>query len=179
MGRGELGYQLGVTFRDVDAATSKHKFDQLVRTRDSQALQLEDLLTEGDTAVSIVPSAAHVSRMAWLNAASNPPGQPRPGLAHGLLEAVGAPCVVIAQKLKKKVDEVPVSKAIKALIRGGPALQKEFLSDLQLEFICGPAKGKELPLDELEMVLYVSCADALGKRINGLVSRMIGAKIPG
>ncbi|RPD53959.1 hypothetical protein L227DRAFT_463424, partial [Lentinus tigrinus ALCF2SS1-6] len=56
---------------------------------------------------------------------------------------------IIAQKLKKKVDEVPLSKSIKDLVGGKSTMQNEILGDLQLKFSSAPEKGEELPLEEL------------------------------
>ncbi|CAE6423597.1 unnamed protein product [Rhizoctonia solani] len=95
------------------------------------------------------------------------------------LKAVDTLRVIIAQKLKKRVDEVPISKAIKDLVGGKSTLQNEILGDLQLEFSSAPEKGEELPLDELGAALSVGYTGALGKHTNGLVSRMIGGKMPG
>jgi fatty acid synthase subunit alpha, fungi type len=38
--------------------------------------------------------------------------------------------VIVAQKLKKKVEEVPLSKSIKDLVGGKSTLQNEILGDL-------------------------------------------------
>lgn len=111
------------------------------------------------------------------------PAAPAGGAAAAIpdepLKAVDTLRVIIAQKLKKKVDEVPISKAIKDLVGGKSTLQNEILGDLQLEFSSAPEKGEELPLDELGAALSVGYTGALGKHTNGLVSRMIGAKMPG
>jgi fatty acid synthase subunit alpha len=42
--------------------------------------------------------------------------------------------VIVAQKLKKRVDEIPLSKSIKNLAGGKSTLQNEILGDLQQEF---------------------------------------------
>ncbi|KAF8843701.1 hypothetical protein BDN67DRAFT_963867 [Paxillus ammoniavirescens] len=86
---------------------------------------------------------------------------------------------IIAQKLKKKAEEVPLSKSIKDLVGGKSTLQNEILGDLQLEFTSAPEKGEELPLEELGSALGVGHSGALGKYTSGLVSRMIGGKMPG
>ncbi|KAG2076495.1 hypothetical protein BDR04DRAFT_694370 [Suillus decipiens] len=86
---------------------------------------------------------------------------------------------IIAQKLKKKIEEVPASKTIKDLVGGKSTLQNEILGDLQLEFSSAPEKGEELPLEELGSALSVGHSGALGKYTSGLVSRMIGGKMPG
>jgi len=62
--------------------------------------------------------------------------------------------VIVAQKLKK-VEEVPLSKSIKDLVRGKSTLQNEILGDLQMEFTSAPEKGEELPLEELDAALGV------------------------
>lgn len=87
--------------------------------------------------------------------------------------------VIVAQKLKKKVEEVPLSKSIKELVGGKSTLQNEILGDLQMEFSSAPEKGEELPLEELGSTLGVGFAGTLGKYTSGLVSRMIGSKMPG
>ena len=86
---------------------------------------------------------------------------------------------VIAQKLKKKVDEIPMSKSIKDLVGGKSTMQNEILGDLQLEFSSAPEKGEELPLEELGSALGIGFSGNLGKYSSGLVSRLIGGKMPG
>jgi 3-oxoacyl-ACP reductase-like protein/enoyl reductase-like protein/malonyl CoA-acyl carrier protein transacylase/acyl dehydratase len=87
---------------------------------------------------------------------------------------------VIAQKLKKSVDEVPMGKAIKDLVGGKSTLQNEILGDLQKEFNNAvPEKSEETPLDELGAALNGSFPGTLGKHSSTLVAKMIGAKMPG
>lgn len=87
--------------------------------------------------------------------------------------------VVVAQKLKKRVDEIPLSKSIKDLVGGKSTLQNEILGDLQQEFASAPEKGEELPLEELAAGLSSGFNGSLGKYSNGLISRVIGGKMPG
>ncbi|KAG1096468.1 hypothetical protein G6F39_006700 [Rhizopus arrhizus] len=87
---------------------------------------------------------------------------------------------VIAQKLKKSIDEVPMSKAIKDLVGGKSTLQNEILGDLQKEFNNGvPEKSEETPLEELGSALNNGFPGTLGKHSSTLVAKMIGAKMPG
>lgn len=95
------------------------------------------------------------------------------------LKAVDTLRVIIAQKLKKGVDEVPLSKTIKDLVGGKSTLQNEILGDLQLEFSSAPEKGEELPLEELGSALQSGYPGTLGKYTSGLVSRLVGSKMPG
>ncbi|KIM74010.1 hypothetical protein PILCRDRAFT_801589, partial [Piloderma croceum F 1598] len=48
-----------------------------------------------------------------------------------------------------------------------------------MEFTSAPEKGEELPLEELGAALGVGHSGALGKYTSGLVSRMVGGKMPG
>jgi fatty acid synthase subunit beta len=95
------------------------------------------------------------------------------------MTAIDILMVIVAQKLKKKIDEVPTSKSIKDLVGGKSMLQNEILGDLQLEFTSAPEKGEELPLEELGAGLGVGFSGNLGKYTNGLISCVLGGKMPG
>ncbi|KAJ7067175.1 fatty acid synthase [Mycena amicta] len=95
------------------------------------------------------------------------------------VKAIDILSVIVAQKLKKQVNEVPLSKSIKDLVGGKSTLQNEILGDLQLEFTSAPEKGEELPLEELGSALSAGHSGALGKYTTGLVSRVVGGKMPG
>ena len=87
--------------------------------------------------------------------------------------------VIVTQKLKKRINEIPLSKTIKDLVGGKSALQNEILGDLQQEFVSAPEKGKELPLEELGSALGSGSNGSLGKYSTGLVSRLVSGKMPG
>lgn len=72
-----------------------------------------------------------------------------------------------------------MSKSIKDLVGGKSTMQNEILGDLQLEFTSAPEKGEELPLEELGSALNVGYSGSLGKYTAGLISRLIGGKMPG
>lgn len=95
------------------------------------------------------------------------------------IKAIEILTVIVAQKLKKRVDEVPLSKSIKDLVGGKSTLQNEILGDLQQEFSSAPEKGEELPLEELGSALATGFSGALGKYSTGLVARLVGGKMPG
>ncbi|CUA75193.1 fatty acid synthase subunit beta, fungi type [Rhizoctonia solani] len=128
---------------------------------------------------TVVTTPAPVAAPVAAPVVTSPPGAAAASIPDEPLKAVDALRVIIAQKLKKKVDEVPISKAIKDLVGGKSTLQNEILGDLQVEFSSAPEKGEELPLDELGAALGVGYTGALGKHTNGLVSRMIDGKMPG
>jgi len=95
------------------------------------------------------------------------------------VKAIDILLVVVAQKLKKRIDEIPLSKAIKDLVGGKSTLQNEILGDLQQEFASAPEKGEELPLEELGSVLGSGFNGSLGEYSTGLVSRLVGGEMPG
>ncbi|KAI9179811.1 fatty acid synthase alpha subunit Lsd1, partial [Blastocladiella emersonii ATCC 22665] len=83
---------------------------------------------------------------------------------------------IIAQKLKKPLAELPMSKTIKDLVGGKSTMQKEILGDLQKEINTIPERAEETPLDELAAQIP---AAGLGKHTTALVSKLIAAKMPG
>jgi fatty acid synthase subunit alpha, fungi type len=95
------------------------------------------------------------------------------------IKAVDILAVVVAQKLKKQLSEIPLSKSIKDLSNGKSTLQNEILGDLGSEFASPPEKGEELPLEELGAALASGHSGSLGKYTSGLVARMVGSKMPG
>ncbi|KAK2463415.1 hypothetical protein APHAL10511_004501 [Amanita phalloides] len=95
------------------------------------------------------------------------------------VKAIDILSIIVAQKLKKKVDEIPLAKSIKDLVGGKSTLQNEILGDLQQEFSTTPEKAEELPLEELGSSLGAGFNGSLGKYSNGLVARLIGGKMPG
>ena len=60
--------------------------------------------------------------------------------------AVDILAVIVSQKLKKQLSEVPLSKSIKEPPNGRSTLQNEIIGDFQGEFSSAPDKGEELPL---------------------------------
>ncbi|KIO16925.1 hypothetical protein M407DRAFT_12583 [Tulasnella calospora MUT 4182] len=130
--------------------------------------------TPGET-----PSAAPVPVAAPVAVAVAPPVGGAASIPDEPIKAIDTLRVIIAQKLKKRVDEVPLSKSIKDLVGGKSTLQNEILGDLQAEFASAPEKGEELPLEELGSALGVGYSGSLGKYTTGMISRMVGAKMPG
>ncbi|TFY74378.1 hypothetical protein EWM64_g9633, partial [Hericium alpestre] len=73
------------------------------------------------------------------------------------MKATDILATIVGQKLKKKIKEIPLSKSIKDLLGG----------------------NEELPLKELGSALGQDHSGSLGKYTIGLVSGMVGAKMPG
>ncbi|KAG0657455.1 3-oxoacyl-[acyl-carrier-protein] synthase, partial [Rhodotorula mucilaginosa] len=135
-------------------------------------------------AAAAAPSAAAPKAAAAPVAAAPPPpapvaAAPAAAVADEPLKAVDTLRIIIAQKLKKPVAEVPLTKTIKELVGGKSTLQNEILGDLQGEFASAPEKGEEMPLAELGAALQQGYSGKLGKYTTGLVSRVVGSKMPG
>ena len=87
---------------------------------------------------------------------------------------------IIAQKLKKTVGEVPLSKSVKDLVSGKSTLQNEILGDLQKEFNnTVPEKAEESSLEEVGSLLNGTFTGTLGKHTNSLIAKLIASKMPG
>ena len=46
------------------------------------------------------------------------------------IKAINILLIIVAQKLKKRMDEIPLSKSIKDLVGGKSTLQNQILGDL-------------------------------------------------
>jgi fatty acid synthase subunit alpha len=86
---------------------------------------------------------------------------------------------LVAQKLKKPLLDIPLSKAIKDLVGGKSTLQNEILGDLGKEFGSTPEKPEDTPLDELGASMQATFNGQLGKQSSSLVARMVSSKMPG
>jgi fatty acid synthase subunit alpha len=87
--------------------------------------------------------------------------------------------VLVAQKLKKGLDQIPLSKAIKDLVNGKSTVQNEILGDLGKEFGATPEKPEETPLEELAEQFQETFAGQLGKQSSSLIARLMSSKMPG
>ncbi|KAF2422742.1 fatty acid synthase subunit alpha [Tothia fuscella] len=86
---------------------------------------------------------------------------------------------LVAQKLKKPLMDIPLSKAIKDLVGGKSTLQNEILGDLGKEFGSTPEKPEDTPLDELGAAMQATFNGQLGKQSSSLIARLVSSKMPG
>jgi fatty acid synthase subunit alpha len=87
--------------------------------------------------------------------------------------------VLVAQKLKKPLESVPLTKAIKDLVNGKSTVQNEILGDLGKEFGSTPEKPEDTPLEELAEQFQDSFTGQLGKTSTSLIGRLMSSKMPG
>jgi len=87
--------------------------------------------------------------------------------------------VLVAQKLKKPLADIPLTKAIKDLVGGKSTLQNEILGDLGKEFGSTPEKPEDTPLDELGASMQSTFNGQLGKQSSSLIARLVSSKMPG
>ncbi|KPM43575.1 Fatty acid synthase subunit alpha [Neonectria ditissima] len=123
--------------------------------------------------------AAAAGTAAPAAAAPPPSAGPAASIADEPVQAVDIVRALIAQKLKKSLLDVPLSKAIKDLVGGKSTLQNEILGDLGKEFGSTPEKPEDTPLDELGAVMQTTFDGQLGKQSQSLIARLISSKMPG
>ncbi|OLN97388.1 Fatty acid synthase subunit alpha 7 [Colletotrichum chlorophyti] len=129
------------------------------------------------------PAAAAAAPATAAPAAAAAPPPPSSGpaaqVADAPVQAIDILRALIAQKLKKPLAEVPLSKAIKDLVGGKSTLQNEILGDLGKEFGSTPEKPEDVPLDELGSSMQATFDGQLGKQSQALIARLISSKMPG
>ncbi|KAI9669369.1 MAG: 3-oxoacyl-[acyl-carrier-protein] synthase [Alyxoria varia] len=118
------------------------------------------------------------------SSAPPPPAAPSGGgpvapVEDASVKAVDVLRALVAQKLKKPLLDIPLSKAIKDLVGGKSTLQNEILGDLGKEFGSTPEKPEDTPLDELGAGMQATFNGQLGKQSSSLVARMVSSKMPG
>ncbi|OLL25716.1 Fatty acid synthase subunit alpha [Neolecta irregularis DAH-3] len=175
---------LKLKYESYDAALSLQR-QVLCYSKDIKEIYYEkDLTPEPEPLVSIsVLSAAPVVDASATGVAPPPAAyassQPVEQIADEPIKAIDILHTLIAQKLKKTVSDIPVSKALKDLVGGKSTLQNEILGDLQKEFGSTPERPEETPLNELGAVIQSTFNGALGKHSATLIGKLISGKMPG
>ncbi|RDX57079.1 fatty acid synthase [Lentinus brumalis] len=163
-----------VTHRRAIFCHAKHTKEVYYQFEDEAEAPAAETATE-----TSAPAPAAAAAAASTPVAAAPAAAAAASIDDVPLKATDVLVAIIAQKLKKKVDEIPLSKTIKDLVGGKSTMQNEILGDLQLEFSSAPEKGEELPLEELGSALGAGFSGSLGKYTSGLISRLVGGKMPG
>ncbi|KAI1269286.1 putative fatty acid synthase alpha subunit FasA [Xylariaceae sp. FL1019] len=86
---------------------------------------------------------------------------------------------LVAQKLRKAFDEVPLGDTIASLSGGKSTLQNELLGDLGAEFGDMPDGSEGTPLETLGEKLGSGFSGKLGKSSKRLIDRFLSSKMPG
>ncbi|OQD67144.1 hypothetical protein PENDEC_c044G00811 [Penicillium decumbens] len=174
---------LASKYEAYDAATSVQR-QILCYNKDAKEIYYdvdpveEEPVTEPAAAA---PSAAPATAAPAAAAAAPPPPSAGPAAAveDAPVSAVDILRSLVAQKLKKSLADVPLSKAIKDLVGGKSTLQNEILGDLGKEFGSTPEKPEDTPLDELGAAMQATFNGQLGKQSSSLIARMVSSKMPG
>ncbi|KAF2204996.1 hypothetical protein GQ43DRAFT_477755 [Delitschia confertaspora ATCC 74209] len=131
---------------------------------------------------SAPPSAPSASAPAAAAAVAAPPAAsagPAAQVPDAPITATDILRSLVAQKLKKPLLDIPLSKAIKDLVGGKSTLQNEILGDLGKEFGSTPEKPEDTPLDELGAAMQATFNGQLGKQSSSLIARLVSSKMPG
>ena len=130
-------------------------------------------------AAASAPTPAAAAPAAAPAAPAAAPSAPAAAVSDEPVQAKLVLHVLVAQKLKKSLDAVPMTKAIKDLVNGKSTVQNEILGDLGKEFGSTPDKPEDTPLEELAELFQDSFNGQLGKTSSSLVGRLMSSKMPG
>ncbi|KAI9660094.1 MAG: 3-oxoacyl-[acyl-carrier-protein] synthase [Bathelium mastoideum] len=133
----------------------------------------------GETAAAAPVPAATSAPIPAAAVAPPPSAGPAAQVADAPVSAVDILRALVAQKLKKSLTDIPLSKAIKDLVGGKSTLQNEILGDLGKEFGSTPEKPEDTPLDELGASMQATFNGQLGKQSSSLIARLVSSKMPG
>ncbi|KAJ3106179.1 3-oxoacyl-[acyl-carrier-protein] synthase [Phlyctochytrium bullatum] len=174
---------LKIKYEAYDDAMTRRRM-QLSTTKDHKDIyyEFEEVVEEAPVAPAAEASSAPAAAAAPVAAA--------PVAAAPVAQAVGSVpdepptaaevlMVLVAQKLKKPLSDIPTSKSIKDLSGGKSTLQNEILGDLAAEF--GNVlsdKAEEASLAEVGSSLQNSFSGSFGKTSSTLINKMISAKMP-
>ncbi|KAJ3124388.1 3-oxoacyl-[acyl-carrier-protein] synthase [Nowakowskiella sp. JEL0407] len=166
-------YDDAVTRRRVQLCTTKDKKEIYYDFEDAPVEEEAPAATETKSAPAPVAAAA-----APVTVAAAPSGPAGP-IEDAPITAGEIMYVLIAQKLKKPLADIPASKSIKDLVGGKSTLQNEILGDFGAEFGNVLAdKSEELPLSEVASALSNTHSGSLGKTSTTLVNKLISGKMP-
>ncbi|KAJ5886303.1 Fatty acid synthase subunit alpha [Penicillium subrubescens] len=176
---------LASKYEAYDAATSVQR-QILCYNKDAKEIYYDvDPVEDEPEAAAEAPAAAAgasaPAAAAPAAAAAPPPPSAGPAAAveDAPVTAVDILRSLVAQKLKKGLSDVPLTKAIKDLVGGKSTLQNEILGDLGKEFGSTPEKPEDTPLDELGASMQATFNGQLGKQSSSLIARMVSSKMPG
>ncbi|KAI7968425.1 hypothetical protein EIK77_006444 [Talaromyces pinophilus] len=85
---------------------------------------------------------------------------------------------VVAQKLRKQFDEIPITKSIQELSGGKSTLQNEIVGDLGSELGSLPDGSEDMPLAALGAACAGGFKGRPGKQVSSLISKLISSKMP-
>ncbi|KAJ9502240.1 beta subunit of fatty acid synthetase [Exophiala xenobiotica] len=175
---------LASKYEAYDAATSVSR-QVLAYNKDQKEIYYDVDPVEDEPAPAATAPAASSSAPAapTPSAAAAPPpaagAGPAAAVADAPVAAVDIVRTLVAQKLKKPLADIPLSKAIKDLVGGKSTLQNEILGDLGKEFGSTPEKPEDTPLDELGASMQSTFNGQLGKQSSSLIARLVSSKMPG
>ncbi|KAJ1331771.1 fungal fatty acid synthase subunit alpha [Microdochium nivale] len=175
---------IGLKYEAFDAAKSLQR-QILCYNKDSKEIYYDVDPVDEEAAAPAAESSSSSSAAPAASAPAAAPAAtaasagPAAAIADVPLPAVDVVRALIAQKLKKPLADIPLSKAIKDLVGGKSTLQNEILGDLGKEFGSTPEKPEDTPLDELGAVMQQTFNGQLGKTSQALVARLISSKMPG
>ncbi|KAF1805804.1 fatty acid synthase [Mucor lusitanicus] len=175
---------LALKYQSYDNALSNRR-QTLCISKDAKEIYYELESAPEETVQVAAPVAAPAPVvaapiMATPVAASSGPATAAAAVSDAPITAAEVILAIVAQKLKKSINDVSPSSCIKDLVSGKSTLQNEILGDLQKEFNNAvPEKAEESSLQDMGAALNGIFPGTLGKHTSTLVAKLISAKMPG
>ncbi|ORX65028.1 hypothetical protein BCR32DRAFT_212224 [Anaeromyces robustus] len=155
-----------------------YEFDDMEEEEDDgEATMVEEVnAKEAPVIAPAVPVAAPVAPAPVAAA----PAAPAASVSDAPVTATEILRAILAQKLKKSINEIPLNKSIKELSGGRSTIQNEVSGDLHTEFGGNsiPLKAEELALEELGKQISSTFNGNLGKYTTQMINRMLSGKMP-
>ncbi|KAH3901382.1 uncharacterized protein SCDLUD_002874 [Saccharomycodes ludwigii] len=145
---------------------------------DEPLLKSEEMLREhGDHATALVKPTAPASPA--------PSAGTNKSVAQPIFDVPVEPKFIVhtlvAQKLKKPLNQISMLCCIKDLVGGKSTIQNEILGDLSCEFGNIPERLEDIPLNEVAEYIKENNAPSnkLGVKTSSLISRLVSSKMSG
>lgn len=170
----EVYYETGV---------SQEQLSKLIPSNDS--VHAQSKLTSASKVSVVFPTSALAAEPAPTPAAASaiPSVYPCANVAviqpDAAVRAKDVVLAIMAQKLKKTVEEIPIASTIKIFVGGRSTLENELVGDLINEFGTVPERAEELSISNLTDVLQGNFSGALGRQTLMMVDKLMASKMPG
>ncbi|KAK9687937.1 fatty acid synthase alpha subunit Lsd1, partial [Basidiobolus ranarum] len=143
--------------------------------------KFQDVIAEEEPTPTPVPVATPTEPIPQIVVAAEPvTSSPAVEVEDTPIQASDILLAIVAQKIKKSINDVSAQKTIKDISGGKSTLQNEIQGDLHAEFggKVIPLKAEEIPLEELGQQISTGHSGNLGKYTSALVNKMLTLKMP-
>ncbi|KAI1171721.1 hypothetical protein F4777DRAFT_593474 [Nemania sp. FL0916] len=162
-------------------AGDDNDFRKITYEYDSESMELRDTSNAPSTqSTATVPDNIPDVSQSTASPITNIPqaSSVQPTVADVDLTPTNIILALVAQKLKKAFDEIPVETSVRSLSAGKSVLQNEIIGDLAAEFGDLPEGSEDLALEALGARLASSFSGNPGTQMKKLIERLFASKMP-